>query len=111
MRRVALLVAVLAAGLTACGGGGGDAEDILAETSENLGEIKSGDLKMELLFSSNDGERVGFTLQGPFALRSGELPEAQLDYTQLAGSQSATQTFITKGDTAYVRIGGTTYEL
>jgi hypothetical protein len=111
MRRIPLLLAVLAAGLTACGGGDGDAQDILAETSANLGEIRSGDLNMELLFSSKDGDRAGFTLQGPFALRPGELPEAQLDYTQLAGSQSATQTFITKGDTAYVRIGGTTYEL
>jgi hypothetical protein len=112
VRRIAALLAALAVGLTACGGGGGgDAQDVLADTSANLGEIKSGDLNMELLFSSKDDERAGFTLQGPFALRPGELPEAQLDYTQLAGPRSATQTFITKGDIAYVRIDGTTYEL
>jgi hypothetical protein len=110
MRRIALLLAVLAAGLVACGGGE-DAREVLAETSANLGEIRSGDLNMELLFSAKDGESAGFTLQGPFALRAGELPEAQLDYTQVAGPKSTTQTFITKGDTAYVRIGGTSYEL
>jgi hypothetical protein len=112
MRRLppVLMALVLALVPAACGGGA-DARDVLAETSANMGEIESGDLSMELLFSGKDGERAGFTLEGPFALREGELPEAQLDYTQIAGQQSATQTFITKADQAYVRIGGTTYEL
>ena len=98
--------------LAACGGGsGGDAQDVLAETAANMGEIRSGDLDMELLVATKDDERAGFTLQGPFALREGELPEAQFDYTQIAGPETATQTFIMKADRAYVRIAGTTYEL
>lgn len=110
MRRALPALAALALGLAACGGGG-DARDVLAETSANMGKIRSGDLNMELRFSAKGGERAGFILQGPFALRTGQLPEAQLDYTQIAGPQTGTQTFILKGDTAYVRIGGTTYEL
>jgi hypothetical protein len=110
MKSLLPALAALAIGLAACGGGG-NAQDTLAETSANMGKIRSGDLNMGLLFSARDGERAGFSLQGPFALRPGALPEAQLDYTQIAGPQTATQTFITKGDTAYVRMGGATYEL
>lgn len=111
MSRVAWILTALALVVSACGGDGEDARDILQDTAANMGEIRSGDLNMEVLFSAKDGERAGFTLQGPFALREGQLPEAQLDYTQIAGPETATQTFILKGETAYVRIMGTTYEL
>jgi hypothetical protein len=112
MRALPVLLAVLLLLVLAACGGGDDAQEVLAETSANMGEIRSGDLSMELVFSAQDGERAGFTLEGPFALRgAGQLPDAQLDYTQIAGQQTATQTFITKGDKAYVRIGATTYEL
>jgi hypothetical protein len=112
MKRLGLLLALLAALLFGCGGGGPQsANDVLGETSANLGKIKSGDLALELIFSTKDGERAGFNLEGPFQLRSGSLPEAQLDYTQIAGDQTATQTFIMTGDTAYVRMAGATFEL
>jgi len=112
MTRLFLLLALLAALLFGCGGGGPQsANELLAETSANLGKIKSGDLALELIFSTKDGERAGFNLEGPFQLRSGSLPEAQLDYTQIAGDQTATQTFIMTGDKAYVRMGGATFEL
>ena len=112
MKRLVLLLALLAALLLGCGGGGPQsAHELLAETSANLGKIKSGDLVLELIFSTKDGERAGFNLEGPFQLRSGSLPEAQLDYTQIAGNQTASQTFIMTGDKAYVRMGGATFEL
>jgi hypothetical protein len=111
MRRLALVLTVLAAVASGCGGSDQSANDILAETSKNLGKIKSGDLAMELLFSTKDGARAGFNLEGPFQLRPGALPEAQLDYTQIAGDQTATQTFIMTGDKAYVRLRGATFEL
>jgi hypothetical protein len=110
MKSLLSVLVTLALACAACGGGG-DAQEVLAATSANMGKVKSGDLNMELLFAATDGERAGFSLQGPFALHPGALPDAQLDYTQIAGSRTATQTFITKGDTAYVRIGGATYEL
>jgi hypothetical protein len=111
MRALVPLLAVLALAPAACGGDGDDAQSILAETSAKLGEIRSGDLGMEVVFAARDGGQAGFTLEGPFALRPGQLPEAQLDYTQIAGEQTMTQTFIAAGGKAYVRIGGTTYEL
>jgi hypothetical protein len=112
MKRLVLLVAFLAALLFGCDGGGPQsANELLGETSANLGKIKSGDLALELVFSTKDGERAGFNLEGPFQLRPGSLPEAQLDYTQIAGDQTATQTFIMTGDKAYVRMGGATFEL
>jgi hypothetical protein len=115
MRR--LVVAIFALALIAAGCGGGDgggaqsALETLAQTSANLGKIRSGDLAMNLLFSAKGGGRVGFSLEGPFSLRAGAPPEAQLDYTQIAGQRSATQTFIAAGNKAYVRVRGTTYEL
>ena len=111
MKRLALVLTLAAAVLAGCGGGSQSASDVLAETSANLGKIKSGDLALELIFSAKDGARAGFNLEGPFKLRSGALPEAQLDYTQIAGDQTATQTFIMTGDKAYVRMGGATFEL
>jgi hypothetical protein len=112
MKRLALVLALVAALLFGCGGGGTQsANEVLAETSANLGKIKSGDLVLELIFSSKDGEQAGFNLEGPFQLRPGSLPDAQLDYTQIAGDKTATQTFIMTGDKAYVRMGGATFEL
>jgi hypothetical protein len=105
-----VLAAVLAAG---CSHGmeSQSAQDVLAETSQNLGDVKSGDLGLNLLFSAKGGDRAGFNLEGPFQLTEGQLPEAQLDYTQIAGSSTTTQTFVLKDGKAYVRMGGTTYQL
>jgi|SRR5919201_1958413 hypothetical protein len=111
MKRLALALAALALLAGACGSGRESAQQILADTSANLGKIKSGDLAMELTFSAKGGKQAGFSLEGPFALHAGRLPDAQLDYTQNAGGRTATQTFISTGDKAYVRIRGTTYEL
>jgi hypothetical protein len=112
MKRLAFVLALAAAVLSGCGGGGSQsANDVLAETSANLGKIKSADLALELIFSTQEGERAGFNLEGPFQLRPGALPEAQLDYTQIAGDKTATQTFIMTGDKAYVRTAGATFEL
>jgi hypothetical protein len=111
MKRLLVALTTLALLLPACGGGGESANEVLAKTSSNLGKIRSGDLALDLLFSAKDGDRAGFTLEGPFQLRTAGLPEAQFDYTQIAGEQTTTQTFITTGDKAYVRIRGTTFEL
>jgi hypothetical protein len=110
MRRILSALAALALVLAGCGGGQ-SAQKTLSETSANLGKIKSGDLSLELLFTAKGGHQAGFSLEGPFALNPGSLPEGQLDYTQIAGSQTATQTFIMKGGKAYVRIRGQTFQL
>jgi hypothetical protein len=111
LKRLAFLLAVLA--LAGCGGGGGEesATDILAETADKLGEIRSGDLSLELLFSGKGGERQGFRLDGPFSLEGQELPETELDYVQIAGAEEAQLKFISTGGKAFVEVRGTAYEL
>jgi hypothetical protein len=96
--------------LASCGGAQSP-NDALAETSRNLAKIKSGDLSVDLLFTAKGGERAGFNLAGPFAFHGGALPEGQLDYTQIAGQKTASQTFIMKAGKAYVRVRGQTFEL
>jgi hypothetical protein len=110
MRRLALLLAAVLT-LSGCGGGGGSAQDALSDTASNLGKIRSGDLTLELLFMAKGGEEQGFRLQGPVALGQGSLPVADLEYTQIAGSQEATTRFISTGNKAFVEVEGTAYEL
>ena len=105
----AALLAALALGAAGCGGesgGGGSATDALAETAENLGAIESGDLSLRLVVAS-DGTDVGFELDGPFALaEDGGLPVAEIEYTQLAGAEEETATFISTGEKAFVETEG-----
>jgi hypothetical protein len=109
VKRLAYLLAVLA--LAGCGGGGEEsATDILSETADNLGEIRSGDLSLDLLFSANSGEQQGFRLEGPIALEDGKLL-ARVDYTQIAGGNTANTTFISTGEQMFVEVDGVAYEL
>lgn len=113
MKRLAVLwLAVLS--LAACGGGNGEAEDVLAETADNLETIESGDLSMRLVVTPKGGdtEAFGFELRGPFSLESpGELPVARIAYTQISGSERGTVTVVSTGRKAYVEVDGQPYEL
>jgi hypothetical protein len=113
--RHALLVclAALTAGLAGCGGGSSSGPGgALADTAKNLGDIRSGDLTLEILASSGES-RAGFTLKGPFAFAESAdaLPKAELEYTQIAGSQNASTTFVSTGDKAFVKTDAGTFEL
>jgi hypothetical protein len=113
VKRLAVLcLAVLVLG--ACGGGDVDAEDVLAETADNLERIESGVLSMRLVLTpkGEDSEVVGFVLRGPFSLESpGELPVARIAYTQIRGSERGTVTIVSTGRQAYVEVDGQAYEL
>ena len=113
MRRLLLIVTLAAVVAAGCnhGVGGESAQDVLAQTSQNLGDIKSGDLALKLLFTANGGERAGFDLAGPFQLEENQPAEAQFDYTQIAGKNTASQTFVLKDGKAYVTMRGVSYEL
>ncbi len=110
-----VLAAVLALALVAGCGGGESAGDVLSQTSERLGEIRSGQIAMSLRMSGADGDQagaVGFELRGPFSLDGpGSFPVARLDYTQTAGAESATVTLVLTGRSAFVEIDGQAYEL
>ena len=106
-----VLAALLAALALAGCGGGSSAENVLSETAANLEKIRSADLRFRLVVESG-GKEAGFELVGPFALaRDGALPVAELAYTQIAGSERATATFISTGRQAFVRLGDATYVL
>jgi hypothetical protein len=108
-RLAALVGAVVLAGC----GGGGDANEVLSRTAASLGKIHSGDLTLRLVVSPREGTkgRIGFELRGPFALRPGSLPAARIAYTQIAGAEEATATFLSTGTNAYVLVTGKAYEL
>jgi hypothetical protein len=104
-------VATVALVLSACGS---DAADVLSETGANMSEIESGQMLLRLTAAAADEEEapVGFELRGPFALPDeGDLPVAELEYTQLAGDESETVTFISTGEAAFVEVDGVAYEL
>jgi hypothetical protein len=114
MNRVLLpLVALLALVLGGCGGGSG-ARDALAETAGKLGDIRSGTLTLEVRIEGTGqvGGEAGFELEGPFGFgEAGELPQADIAYRRIAGSQQAEARFVSTGEKAFVEVGGETYEL
>ena len=110
MRRLLVALAVLA--VAGCGGGA-SAGDVLRDTADRLGEIRSADLDMRLVLEPDAGSgRVGFSLRGPVDLGTGDgLPTARLEYTQIAGSREGRGTFISTGGEAFVELAGTAYRL
>ena len=106
------LAAALALALGGCGSGESDnPTEVLNETSSNLGEVQSGELNLRVVASSEENE-IGFELEGPFDLGDKEgLPVAEIEYTQIAGQESATATFISTGEEAFVSIDDETYRL
>ncbi|HEV3407780.1 MAG TPA: hypothetical protein VG079_03735, partial [Gaiellaceae bacterium] len=109
--RLAALLAVAAVVCVGCGGGA-NANEVLSETAENLGEIRSGDLSLRLVVAAAGGEQVGVELAGPFAFPEGEeLPLADVEVTRIAGEERTTVRFISTGERAYVEVGEETFEL
>jgi hypothetical protein len=95
----------------ACAGcGGDDPGDLIGQTADNLGEIRSGDLRFELDVEPrglDTNGRIRIALRGPFALRgAGKLPVARVRYTQVAGDAQAEVTLISTGRAAYVEVDG-----
>lgn len=108
------LTALLALAALVCAGcgGGASANEVLAETADNLNEVRSGDLTLRVAVGAEGGERVGIELDGPFAFSSGGgLPLADVEVTQTAGDERTTLTFISTGEDVFVRVGEETYEL
>ena len=108
MRTAAVVVASLALVVAGCGGSESAARRELRETAQRLSQIRSGNLTLRLLVTSTTGKRsrIGFQLRGPFELRPNALPLAHIEYTQYAGTRSATATFVSTGTQAYALVNG-----
>lgn len=107
MRHAAVLAAVCAA-VAGCGGGSDQATKELRQTAQKLGSITSGTLLLRMIINPASGTkgRVGFQLQGPFALRKNALPVADITYTQYASTREASARFVSNGTTAYALANG-----
>lgn len=111
----ALLAAACLALLAGCGGESATSSPgrALAQTAAKLGEITSGTLRFELSVDPHEeGGSFGFELDGPFALgEPGELPMAEIEYTQTADDERETVTLTSTGEQAFITVDGTAYEL
>ncbi len=115
MTRAACVVA-LSLAFTGCGGGEASAPagEVLSQTASKLGEIRSGELKLKILIEPqrNSDDEFGFEVTGPFELAgAGELPKADVEYTQTANGESETVRVISTGEQAFVEVDDETYEL
>ena len=104
---------VVVAGFAGCGA---DDESALRQTSDKLSEVRSGTLSLRFVIASQSSARdsdVGFDIHGRFsrAARTGELPQIDLAYTQIAGARRETARVGSDGRRAWIRIGGRAYTL
>ena len=112
LRRVAscLLVAAAVAGCRS----ETDATEILAQTADRLGEIRSGEIELALVVDSKSAAAAdaGFELRGLFALgTAGSLPTMRVRYTEIAGERRRTVTVVSTSERAFVEVGGRPYSL
>lgn len=110
MKQKAALLLAIAIGLSGCGLLG--PKGPLEETTDRLGDIRSGNLSFKLSAATRGGAETGFELKGPFSIPSGAaLPTARLDYRRLGVPGSRPSTFISTDKTAYIEVGGRAYQL
>lgn len=115
MRSLACVAAAATLALSGCAQDS-PAQSALESTEENLPDIRSGVLSMQLLAApagAAEGRGVGFELRGPFAVaeETGSLPAADLQYTRVTGAERRSTRFISTGKKAFVEVDGRTYEL
>ena len=110
------VVGVSALGALVLGGcGQASQSSVLAQASQNLSRVRSGNLDLRMAVTGGDtaaAGQVGFEERGPFSLPSaGTLPVAQTEVIHFVGSQQDSTTFISTGKDAYISNGGHAYAL
>ena len=107
------MVALASLALSACGEDTPD--EVVQQTADQLGQIRSGILAVDVSAAGRGGGSdadLGFSLRGPFALaEKGALPVAELTYEQRNGSVRESATFVSTGERAWIRTSGGTNEL
>jgi hypothetical protein len=113
---VLAVLLVVAAVLSACGGGGNeqDAQDLL--DSAFTKSVKSADLALDAQLKLKGGSSgvgpVRVQAKGPFRSNAGKLPSVDLDLSVSPGSggQSISTGFLSTGDRAFVKFQDAYYE-
>jgi hypothetical protein len=105
MRGGALLLAALALAAAGCGSGGlrGD----LSTTAGNIGKIRSGALDFSMLVTpraTHASNPFGFQVDGPFVF--GDVPTANVSYTQIANGHRATARLVLDRSGGYAESNG-----
>jgi hypothetical protein len=110
-RGLAIVAGALVLG--GCGGDGAPAGPALEQTAAKLEQIESGILSVSVRMEPRNGEAFGYDLAGPVRLaRDGELPVADVEYTQLANGQEDTVRLVLDEDGGgFVERDGTKTEL
>lgn len=114
MTRTWCATVALGAALSLAACGGSDASRALDDTTSKLGELRSGELALTVAVEPDtEGSGIGFELKGPFELagEAGQLPRADLVYTQIAGPNEGDVRFISSESQAWVEVDGQAYEL
>ena len=91
-----------------------DARESATSSLENISDIRSGELSLDVGISpAGEEEATGFSLEGAFSLpeESGAMPEADLIYVQRAAGTEAEGRFIADGETVFVEVEGERVEL
>jgi hypothetical protein len=111
-----LLVPVLAVAAAACGSekpqsasSSTDTSQLLRDTFDNLGKMKSADVNLQLQLTSGQGA-VGAQLQGPFVSSGqGQLPRFAFSATLTAAGRSERVGATWTGEKAFITLQNTSY--
>jgi hypothetical protein len=115
-RALAVLIAVLTLGLTACGGGSNQATKLLRDTFAGRHRINSGSLAVALTVNpvgpSGLKGPLTVSIAGPFQnLGPGKLPASVFNVNLAAMGTDAAVTVTSTGSTGYVTFQGQSYKL
>jgi hypothetical protein len=111
-RSVGLGAVMAAVALTACGAS--PASTALKQTSAHLHDVHRGSLDLKMLSSLANGQDAsGFEVAGPFAVApaEGQLPTADLTYTQISGADRRATSVVLTGGQGYLVDKGQAYVL
>lgn len=114
---VALVLALVAAvTLAACGGGGGDATNVLNQTFSSSNKVRSGKLDLSLGIKLNGSPQlqrpVSLSLTGPFQGRGPrQVPLFDFTLALATGAQNLSGGAVSTGDKGFLRFQGQAYQM
>jgi hypothetical protein len=108
--------ALLAATVAACGGGSGDASQLLRDTFRGSHTIKSGKVNFSLTLTPSGSKSltspVSLSFNGPFQSRgTGKLPQSNFNLSGTLQGHTGSLGIVSTGDAGFVTLQNTAYKL